>query len=233
MRIWTEESIKAALMEHIAELGRMPKHREMRKGLSQVIQKGRGVLAWATLLGMATPSGRSYRTDKDVKREILALSKKFHGRMPTKSEMGPLGAVVCRRGGIKAWASKLKLPLRGSATHMGHKWEDHEASLFKSLGASVVRQKTKSPFDLLVNGHKVDVKSAHWSNVVSAYVFGGIKQGKDTDFFVLVCVEGSEVKARFIVPSSAARVSTLVITRKTLAGYGKYSDYRDSLDLLV
>lgn len=164
-------------------------------------------------------------------------------RMPSASELrgigeGGLANKVARTGGFAVWARRLGLRLKGTETHRGQAWEAREARALRELGASVEWQSTKAPFDLLVNGLRVDVKSAQWTEyrpgdrVVRGYVFAGLRGGKGCDVFDLVCVAGSTLLHRFVVPAEAARVRTLTITPRTLTGAGKYSAFRDRLDLL-
>lgn len=109
---------------------------------------------------------------------------------------------------------------------------------FRGLGFPVEKERTRAGYDLLVSEHRVDVKSATWTqagkpgNVVRGYVFAGLKNGKLCDFFDLLCIEDDRVKYRYIVPSSAAIISTLTITERTIGGFGKYAPYLNAVDLL-
>lgn len=166
-------------------------------------------------------------TDADVEREIRAMARSY-GRMPSAREMALHGRTdisnqVSRRGGFRQWAKRLGLKTKSSETLMGQLWELHEADLFHSLGMVVERQSTKSPFDLLVDGRRVDVKSAHRSQ--HGFAFAGLKNGRDADVFDLLCIEGGDVMRRFVVPASEARVSTLTISPLSLSGRGTYSDF--------
>ena len=103
-----------------------------------------------------------------------------------------------------------------------------------------MRQTTCAPFDLLVNTHRVDVKHAKWGewehrggHYVKGFVFAGLRRGSDCDFFDLLCVIDGKVAHRFIVPASNAKVTTLTITRRTLDGAGKYSEWLDRIEELL
>jgi hypothetical protein len=106
----------------------------------------------------------------------------------------------------------------------------------------VERQRTKAPFDLLVNGLRVDVKVAKWTSYrlvregrpsghVRGFTFTGLRAGCRCDYFDLVCGHGRRVR-RFIVPAAVVRVDTLTITRASLGGVGKYAAFRDGLSAL-
>lgn len=167
------------------------------------------------------------------------------GRMPSSGELvrmeknESLRAAITDFGGMEKFARLLGAGFSGGTSHVGRQWQHHEESFFAAAGHLVVPQRTQAPFDLLVNDHRVDVKSASWTECGArgdrkGYAFGNLKKGIDCDLFDLVCIgEDGSVAARFIVPSTAARVDTLVISQKTLDGTGKYSPWRDRLDLLV
>jgi len=182
-------------------------------------------------------------TDELIEERLREHSGEL-GRMPTSVELceregdSALATIVGRRGGYRVWAYRIGLPLSGGTVHRGAAWEDHEERFFRELGLAVVRQRTKAVFDLLVAERRVDVKSARWSayargaTTVRGYVFGNLRGGTDCDFFDLLCIEDGAVAHRFIIPSSATRVQTLTITERTLGGFGKYSEWRDRIDLL-
>lgn len=170
------------------------------------------------------------------------------GRMPTATELrlcghGALATAVGRFGGFAGWARQLKTTQKRSSVSRGHAHERSEAAFFRRRGARVERQRTKAPFDLLVNGHRVDVKVAKWTDYatttsggspnghVRGFVFAGLRKGRRCDFFDLICDSGRRVR-RFIVPASVARVSTLTITRASLRGTGKYAPFLDQFAVL-
>ncbi len=151
------------------------------------------------------------------------------GRMPTAAELrargrGGLAAAVGRLDGYRAWAEKIGAKQKAGAVHWGVSWEIYEAAWFRAQGRIVVEQATLAPFDLLVDGKRVDVKAARRTQM--GYVFVGIKEGRDADFFDLVCVnETDRVKHRFMVPAESARVHTITITDRTIAGAGRYARF--------
>jgi len=100
------------------------------------------------------------------------------------------------------------------------------------MGFEVERQTTKSPFDLLVNGSRVDVKTSTL-NSTGWYQFGSIKRCEDCDFLDLLCIEDDRLLARFIVPAEKARVTTISMMPSTLEGLGKYAAFLDATNLLA
>lgn len=165
----------------------------------------------------------------------LKLRAEPLGRMPSANELRASGAndlacAISRMGGFRAWATRLGLRQKDSDTHRGQKWERHEAEYFRSLGFEVEEQVTKAPFDLLVNGQRVDVKGSKLTKH-GFYQFGGIKRGQDCDFFDLLCIDGG-VKSRVVVPANKARVQKVCMMPSTLEGLGKYGAFVGAVHLL-
>lgn len=162
------------------------------------------------------------------------------GRMPSCRELAEregdhrLATAIVRYGGYVAWAKRLGVRLKESETRTGRIWEDHEERFFLEAGFKVIRQRHRTPYDLLVNDLRVDVKSATWSDyeVVSGFVFAGLKRGVDCDVFDLVCVNDDEVSHRFVIPAKDVEVVTITISPRVIAGSGKWSRFEDRLDFL-
>lgn len=194
-------------------------------------------------------SGRNVRhwTDREIHWRLRRVVSDL-GRMPSSSELRGLGlqglaSAVSRCGGYHKWSLRLGVEQKGTETHFAQRWERHEVGFFESLGFDVERQTTKAPFDMMVNGHRVDVKAAHFGvyqnnrsgGYCSGFIFSGLKRGKCADFFDLLCIDGGEVVHRLIVPAPEARIVTLTVTPRTLAGRGKYSRFMgaDAVDALA
>jgi hypothetical protein len=114
--------------------------------------------------------------------------------------------------------------------------EDRVFALLEARGCTVVRQTTRAPFDLLVNGHRVDVKCGHTSiygndgrgHTYIGWTFRLAKVPPTCDFYLVLCLAADDSTERlYAIPSSAATVTMLTITP-----HGKYEKYRDALDLL-
>lgn len=118
----------------------------------------------------------------------------------------------------------------------GLEWEAHAVAEMKRRGLEVFAMTHGSPYDALVNGRRVDVKSAVWTDYkqrrgrVRGYVFTSIKECADCDALVLVCHDGAGVAtAWFVVPADAARVQTITITPASFdGGPGKWAPYLDA-----
>ena len=170
LQSWTEDLIEQRLRTHIEKLGRMPTSVEMRKldsRLEGAITRSGGFRRWAKKLDR-TGEIRHAWSDREVERRLLPHVKKL-GRMPTAPELvevdgdNKLSVAITRYGGYRHWGRVLDVPMKDSTTSRGQDWEDHEEAFFLSLDWIVERQTTKAKFDLLVNGHRVDVKAAKWS----------------------------------------------------------------------
>lgn len=246
-RRWTDEKIEAALLEHIEKLGRMPNSTELRKldsRLEGAVTRSGGFRSWASRLGRPGDIRSAWppaATEANLVPHVERL-----GRMPTASELHEaegndrLANAVAKCGGYRHWAKVFGVSLKDSTTSRGQDWEDHEEEFFREMGFDVQRQTTKAPFDLLINEHRIDVKSAKWSDYeresgalkgqhVRGFVFANLRRGVDCDFFDLLCLKAGEFAHRFLIPADVASVTTLTITERQLGGYGKYSQFEDAL----
>ena len=174
-------------------------------------------------------------TDELIGEELMKQARSL-GRMPSARELrleglNDLACAIPRNGGYRRWAERLGLGMKVSETTRASKWEEAEMQYFESLGYEVERQTTKAPFDLLVNGHRVDVKISTL-NKTGWFQFGCIKKCVDCDFLDLLCIRNGERVARFIVPANAARVVTVSMMPSTLYGKGKYGFWLDKVELL-
>lgn len=160
--------------------------------------------------------------------------------MPSASELRAIGrndlaCAISKRGGFRLWAETLDLALKGTETHRGLEAEDVEIEFLKSKGFQVKRQTTRAPFDLLVNGWRIDVKSGKPSvygnsktKVYVGWIFRLAKVPATCDFYLLVCQDKSgSIERRYLIPAGAARITMLTITP-----CGKYEGFRDAFDQL-
>lgn len=238
---WNAARIEAELRPIVAELGRMPSADDLRKRglgpLRSAISKRGGWRVWAARMGAERAGANRHEwTDESVLEEVRTVAEEL-GRMPTANELRAAGhtalaAKIPYLGGYRAVALKLGLAQKGTETHFGQRWERHAATFYREHGAEVERMSTRHPFDMRVNGHRVDVKAARRTD--GGYVFAGLKRGACCDFFHLVCVgEDDEETAFFVVPASDARVHTLSLMPSTLEGRGKYAKYRHAHEPLL
>ncbi len=156
-----------------------------------------------------------------------------NGEMPTASRLRCVAglASAVAKDGYAVWARRLGLTRNRSTTHRGQGWEVHERDFFARLGHVVIRQSTGAPFDLLVSGRRVDVKTSRLTRC-GRYVFSRMKKGVHADIFDLLLLDEDVVLARLIVPSSCARQHTLSVTPRVLDGVGKHAAYLNRTDLL-
>lgn len=185
---------------------------------------------------MGWSHGRRW-TEDAILSEVRAVASKT-GRMPTANELKGLGlnALACaisRGPGFRAVSLKLGLAQKGTETHFGQRWERVVVAFYAAHGAEVERMSTRHPFDVLVNGHRVDVKAARPS-AGGGFVFAGMKRGEHCDFFHAVCVRNDNTAlAHFVIPAEEARIHTLTLSPLTLAGEGKYARFRDAFGPLL
>lgn len=194
----------------------------------------------AFLFKMRNPKTK-WLTEETIDDAVLALV--VDGVMPTAPRLvreghQSLANAVSRYGGFRSRARRLGLRLAGSETHRAHDWEEREHATALRLGLTSERQTSRAPFDILIQGVRVDVKSGAYSEYKNThsggdckgYVFAGLKMGRDAEAFDLLCVDGDSLRARFLVPAESARVSTITITPLTLRGGGLYSRFRADTD---
>ncbi len=246
---WTDDEIARVVLS--VSDGVMPSRTDLESrglgGLAGTISHRDGFIALAKRLGLK-PKGGGRKRGREVvwTEDAIQMGLQEHidnfGRMPSANELheegqNDLACAISRHGGFRAWAKRLGVKQKGSETHRGQKWERHEAAFFKELGFDVEEQTTKKPFDLLVNSHRVDVKSAKWSDYgkVRGFIFSGLKRGVDCDFFDLVCVFNGVFFTRFVIPSADARVKTITIGSSTAFGgkTQKWSRFRDNVPVQI
>jgi len=161
--------------------------------------------------------------------------------MPSASEMradgkNSLACVITRRGGFRLWSEKAKTPMKATDTLTGQLAEEEAEAFLNGLGITTTKQTTKAPFDLLANGHRVDVKSArpgrYGNNHATdmGWIFRIGKKPHTCDFYLLLCyTKKGKIARRFLVPASVAPHTMLTITPHGRCKYDKYQDEFDPL----
>jgi len=140
-------------------------------------------------------------------------------------------------GTVTRITSGIRKPvLPHSAVGKGRVWEDWFANEAESRGMKVERQLVNAPFDLLINGHRVDVKScfgpvkAPSTRSTGRVWKWGIK-GRGADFYALIIVPAKDV---FIVPvnSLPATAQILITWPNNWSRNPKYGRYMKAWHLL-
>ena len=184
---------------------------------------------------------RTFWTDEDVKRRTLEMSKRFGNRMPSCPELdaigeGALGSQIGRRGAWKV-AAECGLEVKESDSKFGIGVHQAEATRLRGLGFHVVEHTTKHPFDLTVDGVRVDTKASHYAEyphknggtMSRGYFFALNKVPATCDLYLLVCEGGHRDGERYYVPASAAQQRMITITPT-----GKrFAAYHNALDVLI
>lgn len=236
---WTDELIEQKLKAVSEELGAMPSDSYLRLtgrgALSGAIQKHGGYRVWAKRLGF---HARKSWTSEAIEKALDGHCRKI-GRMPSASELrdagdNELACAISRHGGYSVWAKYMNMDLKASESELGIRIQHREAVRLRKVGHDVAEQTTKGEFDLLVDGHQVDVKASHWSEypirggMMRGWIFHLHKVPPTCDFYLLVCLdEDDSAVRRYLIPASAAHVQTISITK-----HGKYEPFRDAFDAL-
>lgn len=170
---------------------------------------------------MGWTHGRRW-TDALVESEVRSAAESFGGRMPSAPELnamgkGSLASLISRTpGGYKGWARRLGLEMKKSETLFGHEWEAYIHGLLTATGYESVRQTTRAPFDILVDGRvRLNVKAARWHayGPCRGFFFGIGKTWQNCDAFALVKVSDKPPEVLW-VPSSEAQQQTITLTGK-------------------
>lgn len=163
------------------------------------------------------------------------------GRMPSVSELrlydgNALACVISRREGFRFWAQKMGAEIKTSETEMAQRWELHELEFFRGHGCATERQSTRAPFDLLINQHRVDVKTARtsWVRTTPCFTFANLKRGENCDFFDLLCInDDGTMRWRFVIPAEKTRVRQLALSCASGQYLGMYAQYLDAIGPLL
>lgn len=150
-------------------------------------------------------------TDELVERRVLeACAALGLNRMPTASELARhtgghgLNGRIVRSGGFDALASRLNLEVAYHSSRRGWMWEGYFAGLAGGRGLRVVRsERVKSHYDMLVNGRKVDVKSAAGS-IIKGGIQWTFRIATDyrCEFYAMVAHYPKQPPRVFIVPDA-------------------------------
>jgi hypothetical protein len=120
---------------------------------------------------MGHTHGRNW-TQQAIIEELNPIVELF-GRMPSVNELKSIGrnnlsCAIIRNGGFKSWADNLGLQQKGTETHRGLYVQNLMAEWLRERGLSVIEQAMREDFDLLVDGVRVDIKSARYAEYGSS-----------------------------------------------------------------
>lgn len=189
---------------------------------------------------MGWSHGRTW-SDERARAELSVAVERF-GRMPSRNEladnaMESLANYLTRNGGMAAWAERVGARLKWTETHRGQAVQRAVAVELLEMGFDVKEQTARAPFDLLVDGVRVDVKSAkyseyrnsHTGTYVRGHVFALNKVPATCDLYLCCGVdESNAIMWRYYIPAEHARVRTLTITPTGK----KYTRFREAIDEL-
>ena len=171
-------------------------------------------------------------TLNDVVKKAKLTTFPTHAQMTEITGSTALTGAVSRYGGTHYWADRLGLEIKPCESKMGEEYELKCMAFIKSLGYGCEKTPPRYPYDLLVeNNIKVDVKSGNlYKGEQSEYYTFNLEKPMPTcDIFVCNCLEGSEIKKTYVIPSS-------VLTGKTQLSIGKikskYDPYLTAWDVL-
>lgn len=220
---------------------KMHRNKEMMKLRQQgwtlkSIGKKFGVSAQAvhSVIGNTGEIHHKVRMDR-IRKTVLSHPDKNNDQV--SSIVGVSPSAVRR---IRAGKQRYKLDSYSSATQRGIKWENWAICLLKSKGFDVTGLPYQQPFDLLVNGWRVDVKSCEqplaapslhkYLSPKWSFHVGAIDKRADCDFYL--CITGN--KDVFVIPSGEVgdnkKLQFCYPTKRP--EIGKYQRYHNAYHLL-
>lgn len=240
-RKWTPERIGDTLQPLVEKYGQVPPKRVLIElglfPLARAILRHGGFRYWNRKMG-CEPITETWSKEK-VQEQLEPIIEEF-GRMPTQRELfaiglEKLGRAIERHGGYETWRTLLGVEAKDDKTIRGRRVEYKLCIWLGLKGFNVERMSYKHPFDLLVNGWEVDVKSTFLYKTVEYYdVFNfTIKKEKhNCDFYFLCCLDTDEnIFRRYIIPAEETPLSGVNIPAD-LRAESKYSQYLEAYNQL-
>ena len=241
-RKWTPELIRATLEPIVEKYGQLPPKRILiEKGmfpLARAILRNGGFRHWNREMG-CNPLTETW-SKKKVLEQLEPIIEQL-GRMPTRNELldmnlEKLSNAVTRTGGFETWRTLLGVRAKKSTTTRGRLIESKLSLWLLRKGFNVERMPYKHPFDLLVNGWAVDVKSTTMYRTVEytdVYNFTlGSKEQHNCDFYFLCCLDDeNEIIRRYVIPAEECPLSGVNI-QADLRADSKYNKYLEAYNLL-
>jgi len=147
-----------------------------------------------------------------IKTVMSALRIKH---MPTAAEIKSvyrdygLSNAICRSGGYKLWAERLRLEQTKCETRLGDEYEEIAAGILAERGHDVEFTGSKAPYDLLVDSKiRVDVKASNPYILRGSRVhtFNLSKRLATCDIYMMFAIdEAGETERLLVVPWASMR----------------------------
>lgn len=158
-------------------------------------------------------------------------------RMPSRQEVCDVtgdyslsNAIARKFGGFYALAKELNLPIKQSETSLGKRMETLACEMLKSRGFNPVQMSVKFPYDIFVDGVKIDVKASHLYRGKNGnfYTFNLEKKYATCDIYILITLtEDNEVKDVFVVPSKFVVQNNQISVGEEQSKYNRFKDRWD------
>lgn len=166
-----------------------------------------------------------------VEAELRAIAARL-GHFPSSTYLKEIGrndlmCQVSRRGGVFYWSEKIGAPRQDSDSDHGWRGENKVAKILRARGHEVIEDTAiRCPFDLLVDGVKVEVKTAKFAQygVCRGWFY---RIGRRLACDVLVLFQ-EDTGVCYIMPWWAAPESNITISRDG----GKYAEFKDNFALI-
>ena len=161
--------------------------------------------------------------------------------MPTRKELetffgnSQLGNAITRRFGWYELAKELGLQIKDSDTTLGKEYEYKIKEKLEEIGYQVIKMKQNYPYDLLVDGVKIDVKVSNIGhyNIGSFYSFRIGKDYSTCDIYIFVAINDDGGESIYIIPSVELLNNVQVSVGGKTSKYDKYIDRFDILDRYI
>lgn len=176
-------------------------------------------------------------TQESISKVVHDVMKALEiDRMPSSQECtevlgdSSLSNAIAKRGGFYALAKELNLPIKKSETSLGKRMEALACEMLKSRGFNPVQMSVRFPYDIFVDGIKIDVKASHLyrGKMGSFYAFNLEKKYDTCDIYILITLtEDNEVKDVFVVPSKFVVQNNQISVGGRQSKYNRFKDRWD------
>lgn len=182
---------------------------------------------------MAYSHGKQWN-EQDIENGIFEVISilDIDGYMPSTRDITKvthnfaLSNAISKRGGFHFWANKLGLKMKNSETKFGKTYEEECFSTLISFGYDCQYTSIRYPYDILANNVKIDVKSGSlYFGVGGKYFTFNLEKPKPTcDVYICYCIENSEVKKIYVIPSCVVSGKTQLSLGVKCSKYDRFVD---------